>query len=92
MWHAGWHAAHAGIVPVEILKFREIGHFWLWLECSVDQFFIATSGTSVVGFVTTNGAELVKLYVASSARGTGTAAALMAFGEQRVADIRSGLR
>ncbi|WP_138933014.1 GNAT family N-acetyltransferase [Roseovarius arcticus] len=86
IWHAGWHDAHAHLVPEPLLKFREIEHFWLWLEGSADQFFVATSGKSIVGFVATNEAELVKLYVASGARGTGIAAALLAFGERNIAD------
>lgn len=86
IWHAGWHDAHADLVPEALLKFREIEHFWLWLESSADQFFVATLRKSIVGFVAINEAEIAKLYVASSARGTGTAAALLAFGEQRMAD------
>ncbi|MBL4876394.1 MAG: GNAT family N-acetyltransferase [Cohaesibacteraceae bacterium] len=86
IWHDGWHDAHSHLVPDSILEFRKIEHFWLWLGCSNDQFFVATKDDSVVGFVTTKKAELEKLYVASSARGTGIAAILLAFGEQRLAD------
>ena len=86
IWHAGWHDAHARLVPEYLLEYRKIAHFWYWLESSTDQFFVATSGGTVVGFVATKGAEIVKLYVALTARGTGTAAALLAFGERNIAD------
>lgn len=86
IWHAGWHEAHAKLVAPSILSFREIDHFWLWLESSTDEFLVAIRDDAVTGFVATNGAELVKLYVAPSARSTGAAAALLASGEGRIAD------
>lgn len=85
IWHAGWHDAHASIVPEGILEFRTVGCFWTWLKCSTDQFHVAVDN-NVVGFVTTKGPELVKLYVAANARGTGIASALLSHGEEKISD------
>lgn len=85
IWYAGWHDAHAKLVPSAILGFRRIEHFQNWLEASTDEFLVAIREDRVVGFVATNGPELVKLYVARGARGTGTAIALLAYGERRIA-------
>lgn len=84
IWQKGWHDAHASLVPEDILKFRTIECFWLWLGSSIDQFHVALDDR-VVGFVATNGSELTKLYVAVNARGTGTATALLSFAEAQMA-------
>lgn len=86
IWHAGWHDAHAKLVPPQILNFRRIEHFRLWLESSTGEFLVAIQDNAVTGFVATNGSELVKLYVVPRTRGTGTAAALLASGERRIAE------
>ena len=78
IWHDGWHDAHANIVPHGVLEFRTVEYFRLWLKRSPDQFHVALDG-DVVGFVALNGSELIKLYVAAAARGTGTAQALLAY-------------
>ena len=32
IWHAGWHDAHANLVPEGILEFRTVECFWSWLD------------------------------------------------------------
>ena len=89
IWHTGWHGAHANLVPKGILEFRTIAHFWLWLERSTDQFYVAMDG-DLLGFVALNGSELVKMYVAADAQGTGVAKTLLTYAEERMA--KSGVR
>lgn len=86
IWHAGWHDAHAKLVPKDILKFRTVAFFWRWLEQVRDRFYVALHDDVVVGFVTTNEQELVKLYVAEEARGAGTASALLSHAEDMLRD------
>jgi putative acetyltransferase len=81
LWHQGWHDAHAELVPSEVLSFRTESHFAVWLQEARDTFY-AASDTDLRGFVSVKGAEIVKLYVGRSARGTGIAHALLSFAEQ----------
>lgn len=85
IWHSGWHEAHARLVPDGVLKFRKVEHFWVWLENSTDQFYVALND-GVVGFVATHESELVKLYVEADVRGTGTATALLSYAEAQTSN------
>ena len=82
LWHQGWHEAHAGLVPAEVLSFRTEGHFATWLKEAQDTFYLARNGAELLGFVSVKGAEVVKLYVGAPARGSGTAHALLSFAER----------
>lgn len=81
LWHRGWHEAHADLVPPEVLPFRTKDHFAIWLREAQDVFYIAVKDTELLGFVSVKGAEIVKLYLGTHARGTGVAQALLAFAE-----------
>lgn len=81
LWHEGWHDAHAHLVPPEILAFRTLDHFAVWLQHASDAFYIATN-PDLLGFVSVDGVEIVKLYVAKPARGTGAAQDLLSFAER----------
>ncbi len=81
IWHSGWHDAHADIVPKGVIDYRTIECFWSWLHCSTDQFYVAVGG-AILGFVSTKGPEIVKLYVDPDSRGNGTATALLSYGER----------
>jgi ribosomal protein S18 acetylase RimI-like enzyme len=81
IWHAGWHDAHAHLVPPALLAYRSRDHFVVWLAECTDRIDVAQDAERVLGFVSTNRAELVKLYVAPNARGTGLAASLLAHAE-----------
>ncbi|MGJ8583069.1 MAG: GNAT family N-acetyltransferase [Marinosulfonomonas sp.] len=83
LWHQGWHDAHAVLVPASILRFRTPEYFTLWFEQAENPFWVAAHD-QVLGFVTTQGAELEKLYVAPQARGSGVATALLRHGEQMI--------
>ncbi|MGF1447038.1 MAG: GNAT family N-acetyltransferase [Pikeienuella sp.] len=90
IWHEGWHDAHAKLVPPEVHAHRTPETFRKWLETSDEAYFVAQENASVIGFVTTKGAELVKLYVSRSARGSAVATDLLRFAEQRI--LASGER
>ncbi|WP_271022800.1 GNAT family N-acetyltransferase [Rhizobium lusitanum] len=81
LWHEGWHDAQANLVPAEILAFRTPNHFAVWLKLAPDVFYVATN-PDLLGFVSVKGAEIVKLYVAKHARGTGAAQDLLSFSER----------
>ncbi|RUZ78308.1 GNAT family N-acetyltransferase [Mesorhizobium sp. M7A.F.Ca.US.006.01.1.1] len=85
LWHQGWHDAHAHLVPAEILAYRTPAHFSLWLEQSTDAFHVAV-GDGLLGFVSINGVELVKLYVSPQARGSGTARDLLSHAEHLLSE------
>ncbi|MFA3920210.1 GNAT family N-acetyltransferase [Ruegeria hyattellae] len=83
IWHDGWHNAHANIVPKGALRYRTIECFWSWLHCSSDKLHVAVDDR-VLGFVSTQGSELVKLYVGPNARGSGIATELLSYGETEI--------
>jgi ribosomal protein S18 acetylase RimI-like enzyme len=83
LWHAGWHDAHAHLVPAAILSYRTPEHFRLWLGQSGETIFVAR-GACPLGFVSVRDGELCKLYIAPTARGTGIAVKLMTHAEQRI--------
>jgi len=83
VWHSGWHDAHANIVPKGVLRYRTLECFWSWFRGSTDQFHIAVDN-GVLGFVSTQGSEIVKLYVDPTARGTGVASKLLSHGEREL--------
>lgn len=81
LWHEGWHDAHANLVPPEILAYRTPDHFAVWLKQAPDVFYVATN-PDLLGFVSVKEAEIVKLYVANHARGTGAAQDLLSYAER----------
>ncbi|MER9297851.1 GNAT family N-acetyltransferase [Mesorhizobium sp. M0621] len=85
LWHQGWHDAHAHLVPTEILAFRTPAYFSLWLKQTTDVFHVAITD-ELLGFVSINGAELVKLYVSPQARGSGTAHDLLSHAEHLLSE------
>ena len=89
LWHQGWHDAHAALVPPEVLSFRTIEHFNIWLKEASDDFYVAMSG-DIVGFVTVEGPEVVKLYVDRNVRGQGVAHQLLSFAELHLS--KNGVR
>jgi putative acetyltransferase len=54
-----WHDAHANLVPPEILAFRTLNHFAVWLKQAPDVFHVATN-LDLLGFVSVKGAEIAK--------------------------------
>lgn len=85
LWHKGWHEAHAHLVPEGVLQHRSREDFLQWLKRSSDVYWVGAGvDTGIRGFVATNGDELVKLYVAANAQGSGIAQALLSHGERAI--------
>lgn len=85
IWHAGWHEAHAPIVPKGLTDLRTLDSMQTRSAKYLDQTRVALIDGQVAGFCMVLGDELYQMYVAPQARGTGAAGALMADAEQRIA-------
>jgi GNAT superfamily N-acetyltransferase len=85
MWHLGWHDAHAHLVPTGILEYRTPKYFAVWLDQSTDKFHVMADGDDLLGFVSIEGAAVVKLYVSAEARGRGFARSLLGRAEDLLA-------
>jgi ribosomal protein S18 acetylase RimI-like enzyme len=81
IWFEGWHAAHAQIVPAELVRLRTLRSFEERLRAASARVRVAEIAGAPVGFYFMKGSELYQLYVASDARGSGVAAMLMADAE-----------
>jgi putative acetyltransferase len=89
VWHQGWHDAHGALVPPEVLPFRTPNHFDLWRNEARDDFHVAWDA-ELLGFVSTEDAEVVRLYVGREARGQGIAQDLLSFAERELS--KGGVR
>ena len=85
VWHRGWQDGHLGHVPEALLPHREIVHFRERVPPRIPTTTVATIGGTIVGFVTVHDDEAEQVYVAASARGSGTANALLRHAEQVIA-------
>ena len=83
LWAAGWHDAHATIVPPGLVRLRTPESFRTRLQTLADATWIAT-GEAPLGLFILDGAELEQFYVAKAARGTGVAAELIAASERQL--------
>jgi ribosomal protein S18 acetylase RimI-like enzyme len=81
IWFEGWHAAHAQIVPAQLVRMRTLKSFEERLHGAAAHVRVAEVAGAPVGFYLLKGSELYQLYVASNARGSGVAATLMADAE-----------
>ena len=84
IWYDGWQDAHAQILPAELRRVRTLESFGERLRAALVHVRVAELSGEAVGFCIVEGDELYQLYVSAAARGTGTAAAL-------VADAESGM-
>lgn len=91
LWHEGWHEAHAGRVPDELLAHRTlealIGRMREFVTSSDPAILSITAAHAAgrpVGFVVTHRDEVDQMYVHPQARGTGAAAALLTHGENHI--------
>lgn len=87
LWLEGWRDAHEGIVPKELARYRTLTSFRQRLAESLSQVRVIGPAGQPLGFSWTKEDELYQLYVSAEARGTGIASALIADGEQRIADV-----
>lgn len=85
LWHAGWHEAHAAIVPPTLTRMRTLAAFRERLGRMGDDLRTAGPEGAPLGFCAIKDDELYQLFVSSEARGTGLAALLLADGEARLA-------
>jgi ribosomal protein S18 acetylase RimI-like enzyme len=86
LWHRAWRDGHAGHVPDALLPHRGIESFRRRVPERLSGTTVATVGPRIVGFVTVLGSELEQLFVDASARGSGTAEALIRHGERAIAE------
>ena len=85
IWHAGWHDAHAAIVPAALTRVRTLASFADRLRAALATMRVAGPPDAPRGLCMTKDDELHQMYVAAPFRGAGVAAALMADGEARLA-------
>ena len=85
VWFDAWTDAHAGIVPAELTTRRTLPRFRERLAAMLGDVRVAGAPGEPVGFCITRDDELYQLFVASEARGSGVAAALIADAEVQLA-------
>ncbi|MBO9451852.1 GNAT family N-acetyltransferase [Tropicibacter sp. R16_0] len=86
LWHAGWHDAHAAIVPDELTELRTLDSFATRLKKYAATTRIAVRDGQVLGLCVVLKDEINQMYVSAQARGTGLAADLIQNGELRIRD------
>lgn len=84
LWSDGWHEAHGAILPSVVVRARTPETFLRRMQAAVADVRAIGPIGSPVGFSMTREDELHQLYVTSSARGTGFAAALLSEAEARL--------
>lgn len=84
IWHGAWHDAHDRIVPPALVLLRTRESFDARLRAASTSVRVAGPVDAPLGFYALKGAELYQLFVSTSARGTGVAAALIADAEARL--------
>jgi ribosomal protein S18 acetylase RimI-like enzyme len=85
LWHEGWHDAHAALAPPGLVQARTVDRFRERLAAALVDTRVVGPVGGPLGLCMIKEDELYQLYVARDARGTGTAAALIADGEVRLA-------
>ncbi len=86
VWFDSWRDAHEQIVPANLTAARTLPSFRDRIKASLDELRVVGDPGNPVGFAMVKDDELHQLFVASAARGTGVAAALIADAEERLAD------
>ena len=86
LWHSGWIDGHLGHVPAALHAHRRLEDFQQRVPPRLPFTTVATLEGNIVGFVTLHDDELEQLYVASSSRGGGVAAALIRHAERAIAE------
>lgn len=84
VWHAGWHEAHAPIVPSDLTEQRTLDSFVERLRKYAPTTRIAVRDNQVLGLCVVLNDEINQMYVSPHARGTDLAAGLIRDGEQRI--------
>jgi len=84
IWQAGWHDAHDGNVPVELVTARDEASFRERAALRVADTTVALVDGEVAGFVMIEADEADQVYVSAGHRGAGVADALMVDAESRL--------
>jgi GNAT superfamily N-acetyltransferase len=84
LWYQGWQDAHKPITPPELAQYRTREDFRHRLQANLPNLRVTGPKGHPTGFCIIKNDELHQLYVAATARGTGTGAALLADGEARL--------
>ena len=84
IWHRGWHDAHDGHVPEELVEIRTEASFFERAPRRIADATVATVDGDVAGFVMVVDDEVEQVYVSAVARGTGVADRLMQEAERQV--------
>jgi ribosomal protein S18 acetylase RimI-like enzyme len=85
VWYDAWQDAHAAIVPAELTRLRTLESFRQRIHDALPSVRVVGPPNAPLGFCMIKDDELYQLFVAAGARGTGTATALLADGESRLA-------
>ncbi len=84
LWWAGWHDAHAAIVPAELTRLRTLDNFRDRMRTALPAVRTIGAAREPIGFHYVTGDELNQFYVAAEARGSGVAGVLMADAEAQM--------
>ena len=84
LWHDAWHEAHALHVPAELSAIRSLPAFLHRIAGMGDRARTIGPEGAPLGLCAINGRQMEQLFVASAARGTGVAAALLTDAEERM--------
>jgi GNAT superfamily N-acetyltransferase len=90
IWHDGWFDGHQGHVPDELITHRTPAEFRRRIGDRIGSTIVAVRHATLAGFVVVIDDEVEQLYVTATARGTGTAARLLAHGEQIIGRTHAG--
>ena len=84
LWHDGWQDAHAAILPPALARARTRESFSERMVSTLADVRVIGPPGAPLGFAMLKGDELNQFYVASQARGSGVAAALIADAEAQL--------
>jgi GNAT superfamily N-acetyltransferase len=85
IWHDGWFDGHQGHVPDDLIAHRTPAEFRRRIGDRIESAIVAVRhDATIAGFVVVIDDEVEQLYVTATARSTGTAAHLLAHGEQTI--------
>ena len=85
VWFDGWRDAHLALVPAELARLRTFETFRQRIADAITEVRVIGPVGGPLGLCMIKHDELYQLFVASAARGSGAAAALLADGEARLA-------
>lgn len=84
IWFTGWHQAHAGLLPDELVQARTLESFAERCRLELSDIRTAVLAEDVCGFFMVKDDELAQIFVRSQVRGTGIAAGLLENAERQM--------